>query len=117
MQRFGWNNNGGIIYYFTSIYQNKSLNWNKHHFLEEKSLFYKLDNLLYELNLILNSKNKYPTELLLDFIKILVDKGHLNRKDLKLYKAFIKDLLNIKYNFSSEFSEKIFNKKKFIYIF
>ena len=117
MQKFAWSNNGGVIYYFTSIYHNKSLNLKNLHFFEEKDLYYKLDNLLDELNIKLNSKNKYPTNLL-DFIKILVDKGFLNMNDLKLYKAFIKDLLNIKYNFSYENSEKnIFEYKKIFNIY
>ena len=111
MQKFAWSNNGGVIYYFTSTYQNKSLNLNNHQFFEEKDLFYKLDNFLDEL---LNSKNKYPTKIL-DYIKILVDRGFLKMNDFKLYKAFIKDLLNIKYNFSFENSKKIFYKNKKIF--
>ena len=114
MQKFAWSNNGGVIYYFTSLYHNKSLNLKNMHFFEEKDLYYKLDNFLDELNIKLNSKNKYPTNFL-DFIKILVDKGFLNMNDLKLYKAFIKDLLNIKYNFSYQNSEKFFYEYKKIF--
>ena len=114
MQKFAWSNNGGVIYYFTSLYHNKSLNLKNLHFFEEKDLYYKLDNFLDELNIKLNSKNKYPTNFL-DFIKILVDKGFLNMNDLKLYKAFIKDLLNIKYNFSYQNSEKCFYEYKKIF--
>ena len=112
IQYFAWNNNGSIIYYFTSIYQNNYSNWTKQQFLEEKDLFYKLDNLLKELNILLNTKNKNSIQLFLDFIKILVYKDFLKEDDLKLYKAFISDLLNIKYNFSSEFSENLYYEYK-----
>ena len=68
MQFFAWINNGAIIYFFTPIYQNKSKYYKKKHFIEEKDLFYKLDNLLNELNelnTIQNLKNMNNSKLFL----------------------------------------------------
>lgn len=61
MQYFAWNNNGAVIYYCTSIYKNNFQYENKKSFLEEKDLFYDLDNLLAELNINFNSKKGFSS--------------------------------------------------------
>ena len=110
MQYFAWNNNGAIIYYSTSIYKNNFQYEKKKSFLEEKDLFYYLDNLLAELNINFNSKKKDSPHFLLDLIKILYKKDFLKKKDILLYEAFIKDLLNLGYIFPSKMSKEIFYK-------
>ena len=71
MQYFAWNNNGAVIYYYTSIYKKNFQYENKKSFLEEKDLFYDLDNLLAELNINFNSKKKDSPHFLLNLIKII----------------------------------------------
>ena len=108
MQLFSWIYNGAIIYHSSKIYQKTFQNFKNPQFIEEKNLFYKLDNFLDELNILLFSerKNNSPTELLLELINNLVFKGFLGSNDLKIYKLFIQDLSNIGYIFPSILSDK-----------
>lgn len=112
MQYFAWNNNGAIIYYYTSIYKNQYKYEKINKFSEEKDLFYNFDRLLAELNIKLESKKKNSSNFLLDLIKILYEKGFLTKKDIILYEAFTKDLLNLEYIFPKDLSQKIFYKYK-----
>ena len=112
MQYFAWNINGALIYYSTSIYNNNYQYEEINKFIEEKDLFYNLDNLLTELNAKLNSKYKHSSYMLFNLIEILFEKGFLSKKDVIQYEAFIKDLLILGYDFSSNISEEIFYKNK-----
>ena len=107
MQRFAWSYKGAVIYFSNSIYQNKLKYSNELDFIKDKEIFYTLDNLLIELNKQIKIEDNNPIEFLIQIIKNLVKQGFLKKNDLKLYKSFIKDLLKVGYNFSSDFLQEI----------
>jgi len=105
MQCYAWRNNGTIIYINSNAFnfKNKSLN---DFYLTDKDLYYKLEKLL----TILNKEKDYKTNNSTNFILYLIQKMIANeifeKKDLKLYKAFIKDLSNIGYIYNHNFNEE-----------
>ena len=102
IQRFAWIYNGAIIYHSYNIVNNvKNINNLNTNFKEEKSLFYNLDEFLNELNINFVS-DKHPTELLLNLIKKLIEKGFLENKDYIIYKLYLQDLYSIGYIFPSK---------------
>ena len=111
LQIFVWGYNGMVIYHSTSAYNYQSLNFN---FFKEKDLFFKLDSFLKSLNIEKFSKNKDndPIKIFLLLIKDLIIEGFLCKKDLYFYKAYLKDLLNVGYNYSLNFTSKIKNNYK-----
>ena len=114
LQYFAWRYNGYAVYHSSQNYK-CTKNIPKHsNFIEEKSLFYNLDNFLDVLNKASNLKiNEIGT--LFFIIKKLINLGFLGEKDLKVYKAYLDDLLNIGYIYSSKFVNQInYNYKEYI---
>ena len=113
LQYFAWRYNGCVIYLASQNYKKKNISKNSN-FIEEKNLFYNLDNYLDVLNKASNLKiNEIDTFFYI--IKNLVKLGFLGEKDLKIYKAYIDDLSNIGYIYSSKFVNQIkYNYKEYI---
>ena len=98
MQRYSWIYNGTVVFNSPNA-DNKNKHKNDYlHLIEEKDLYFKLDNLLESINIDIDSNINHPTEFLINLIKILVDKGILGKNDLDMYKAFIDDLNSFGYN-------------------
>ena len=117
MQRCAWSQNGAVIYFSNSIYQYKLEYSNELNFIKDKQIFYNLDNLLNELNKKIKLEDNNPIEFFFQIIKNLVNQGFLKQNNLELYESFIKDLLNIGYNFTSDFLQEInFNNERFFKI-
>ena len=118
LQRFSWEYNGAVIYYSSNISRNKSIYLNYSKFIEEKNLFYKLDNFFNILNKKFNSKNSNPKKLLIYLIKNLIKEGFLKKYDLNIYKAFLEDLSNFGYIYSTLLTKEIkynyYNYKKLL---
>ena len=115
LQYFAWRHNGFVIYHSSQNYKSTNNNISKNYdFIEEKNLFYNLDNYLDVLNKFSNLKmNEIDT--LFYILKNLINLGFLDKKDLKIYKAYIDDLSNIGYIYSSKFVNKIkYNYKDYI---
>ena len=112
LQRFLWGYNGVVIYHSTSIYYNQSLSLNCYNFIKEKNLFFKLDCFLKSLNIKKYRNYNEPMKIFINLIKSLIIEGFLGEKDLYLYKAYLKDLLNYGYNYSLNFENKINNNYK-----
>ena len=110
MQYFIWKYKGFVVYH-NSEASRHNLSYDKNNFVSEKNNFFKLNKLL---NLLYNNLSlQNPLEL----IKYSIKKNILKEIDLKVYKAFLSDLKNIGYDFSSYFpEEKNMNFKDYIKI-
>ena len=117
IQRCIWGYNGTIFFYTSSSIIRNRNNYHYNNFIDEKDLYFKLDNLLETLNLEINKEYKNPTIFLLNIIKKLVIKKYLNTNDLLLYKSFLKDLNVIGFTYDDNFSNIInYNEKYYINI-
>jgi hypothetical protein len=104
-----------VVYYSSQNYNRKKNNISKNsNIIEEKNLFYNLDNYLDVLNKASNLKiNEIDTFFYI--IKNLVNLGFLGEKDIKIYKAYIDDLSNIGYTYTSKYVNQIkYNYKEYI---
>ena len=115
LQYFAWRHNGCVVFHSSKNYRlrNKSKN---SIFIEEKNLFYNLDKYLFILNANINSYSKMnEIDRLYNIIENLINFGFLGEKDLKIYKAYLDDLSNIGYIYSSIFENKLnFEHKGYI---
>ena len=114
MQCYAWRYNGTVIYISSDSYQKGIYNPNTTNLMEEKNLYFKLE----EFFNILNDKDQYkidgPIELILSIIKNLITKKILGENDLNMYKAFIKDLSKLRFNYSTNYNHNInFNEKDY----
>jgi hypothetical protein len=114
LQYFAWRYNGCVVYHSSHNYNRKKNISKNTNFIEEKNLFYSLDNYLDVLNKASKLKiNEIDT--LFYIIKNLVNLGFLGEKDLKIYKAYIDDLSNIGYTYTSKFVNQIkYNYNEYI---
>ena len=114
LQYFSWRYNGCVAYYLSKNYK-KRVNISKTpNFIEDKNLFYNLDKYLFLLNTNSNSKMD-AIEILFNIINNFIKSGFLGEKDLTIYKAYIDDLSNIGYNYSSNFINKVdYDYKRYI---
>ena len=118
MQRYAWIYNGTVL--FRSPYADHKRNYHNDRldFINEKDLYFKLDNLLDALNIDVDSNIKNPSEFLIKMIEILVNKEILGKNDLDMYKAFIEDLNSFGYSYNLKFNTKIErDDKKFLNIY
>ena len=93
IQRYAWRFNGTVIFVPSDSFKNQSF-INKSEFIKkEKNLYYKLDELIRILNHKSNNKIKDPRDFAINIIKKLIYKKILQRKDLKMYNAFLNDLV------------------------
>jgi hypothetical protein len=115
LQYFAWRYNGCVVYHSSKNYKARDNITKKSNFIEEKILFYNLDKYLNiinntNLNLKLNA-----IDTLFSIINNLIEFGFLGEKDLNIYKAYIEDLSNIGYIFSSKFINKVnYDYKEYI---
>ena len=114
LQYFAWRYNGCVVYHSSQNYNRKKNISENSNFIEEKILFYNLDNYLDVLNKASNLKIN-EIDSLFYIIKNLVNLGFLGEKDLKIYKAYIDDLSNIGYTYTSKFVNQIkYNYNEYI---
>ena len=112
MQRYAWIYNGTVIFQHTKAVHRRNHKKNNLNFIDEKDLYYKLDNILNSLNIDVDNDIKHPSEFLIKLIEILVEKGILGEKDLNMYKACIQDLNSLGYNYNLVFNHKIEKNEK-----
>ena len=112
MQRYAWIYNGTVSFLQACAEHRRNHHKNNLNFIEEKDLYYKLDNILNALNIDVDNNIKHPSEFLIKLIEILVEKGILGEKDLDMYKAFIQDLNSFGYNYNLIFNHKIEKNEK-----
>ena len=98
-----------VMYCYSDVFRkHKHIN----NFIKEKSLYYKLDTLLDALNLESNTRTSNSSELLMDIIIILIDKGFIDKKDFKICEVFLQDLFNLGYYNNFKFIKQINYKYK-----
>lgn len=112
MQRYAWIYNGTVIFQHACAEHKRNHHKNNLKFIEEKDLYYKLDDILNALNIDVDNNIKHPSEFLIKLIEILVEKGILGEKDLDMYNAFIQDLNSFGYNYNLVFNHKIEKNEK-----
>ena len=112
MQRYAWIYNGTVIFQHACAEHKRNHHKNNLNFIEEKDLYYKLDDILNALNIDVDNNIKHPSEFLIKLIEILVEKGILGEKDLDMYNAFIQDLNSFGYNYNLVFNHKIEKNEK-----
>ena len=99
IQYFAWKYNGYIVYHNTKIFQIQIL-YNRNNFILEKRNYFDLKELL---NILDSLEDLYnPMKL----IALLISKKILKEIDMEVYEAFLNDLKDIVYEFSSNFSFK-----------
>ena len=116
LQYFAWRYNGCVVFHSSKNYRLRNNISKDFIFIEEKNLFYNLDKYLFILNTNINSNSKMnDIDRLYNIIENLKNFGFLAEKDLKIYKAYIDDLSNIGYIYSSIFENKLnYGHKKYI---
>ena len=108
LQYFAWRHNGFVVFHSSNNYRLKNNLSKSSNFNEEKNLFYNLDKFLFILNANIISNSKInEVDKLCNIIENLINFGFLGEKDLKIYKAYIEDLSNIGYIYSSIFEKKL----------
>ena len=102
LQYFAWRHNGCVVFHSSKNYRLRNNKLKNSIFIEEKDLFYNLDKYLFILNTNINSYSKMnEVDRLYKLIENLINFGFLGEKDLKIYKAYLDDLLKIGYIYSS----------------
>ena len=116
LQYFAWRHNGCVVFHSSKNYRLRNNKLKNSIFIEEKNLFYNLDKYLFILNANINSYSKMnEIDRLYNIIENLINSGFLGEKDLKIYKAYLDDLSNIGYIYSSIFENKLnFEHKGYI---
>ena len=99
IQYFAWKYNGYIVYHNTEIFQNQIL-YNRNNFIREKSNYFDLKELL---NILDSLEDLYNP---LKLIALLISKKILKEIYMEVYEAYLNDLKDIGYEFSSNFSYK-----------
>ena len=118
IQRFAWGYNGNIVYHSSDIYRTKDNDLKYQQFTKEKHLFNKLNKFLDIITSKTKSKNNNPIELLINIIKNLIKEGIYEENDLNVYIAFLDDLSNFGYIYSTNFSKEInYNNNDFLKIY
>ena len=117
MQYFAWIIKGGVIYHISDAFR-KSFKKDNHYFLREKKNFFQLNKFLALLQ-VHNFNNKKPKmnilEMLNNYLNMLIDYNIFEKIDKKIYRAYLKDLNDIGYNFSLFCDTKINMFNNFIY--
>jgi hypothetical protein len=115
LQYFAWRYNGCVVYHSSKNYKARDNITKKSNFIEEKILFYNLDKYLNILNNTNLNLKLNAIDTLFSIINNLIEFGFLGEKDLNIYKAYIEDLSNIGYIFSSKFINKVnYDYKEYI---
>ena len=103
MQYYSWRYNGGVIYLSSDAYKKGYNNATLSDLIEEKNLYYKIGELLDILKDEIFYEINEPIKLIINIIEKLVSREILGKNDLKMYKAYIKDLSHFGFIFSSTF--------------
>ena len=108
MQCYAWRYNGTTIYINSNAfnYKNKYKSLNDF-YLTDKDLYYKLEKFLTILEKEKDFKTNNPKNFILYLIRKMISNEIFSKKDLKAYKAFIKDLSNIGYIYNQNFNKEI----------
>jgi hypothetical protein len=107
LQYFAWRHNGCVVFHSSSNYRLRNNLSKSSNFIEEKNLFFNLDKYLFILNENKTSNSKInEVDKLYSIIENLINFGFLGKKDLSMCKAYIDDLSNIGYTYSSIFENK-----------
>ena len=106
LQTYAWKYKGGIIFLHSNIYKYGNMNIDKNNFINEKKLYFEMDNFLKILKDI-GKKESKPKEFLIKLIKSLVSKKILKKIDLKIYFAFLKDLSKFNYIYSNDYNKRV----------
>ena len=116
LQYFAWRHNGCVVFHSSKNYRLRNNKLKNSIFIEEKNLFYNLDKYLFIINANIKSYSKMnEVDRLYSIIENLINFGFLGEKDLKVYKAYLDDLSNIGYKYSSIFENKLnFEHKGYI---
>ena len=101
MQNFIWKNKGIILYYNSDAFKNNYLH-NAFELKKDKKNYFEINKLLDLLNSSLknNIPKKYSKRTFLNYFNTLFYNKILKKQDKLFYKAFLKDLIKIGYNFS-----------------
>ena len=105
IQCYAWRYNGTTIYINSNAFNLKSKSLNDF-YLSDKDLYYKLENFLKILDKEKDYKTNNPINFLLYLISKMISNEIFSKKELKVYKAFIKDLSNIGYFYNYNFNEE-----------
>ena len=109
IQYFTWRMGGTIMYYNCGSFR-KSKPKIFYDLIKEKKNYFELNDFLdFLVSYTKNDINDNILELLNNFLDILVDKGMIEMQDRYIYKAFLKDLKNIGYDFTHFRNEGISN--------
>ena len=102
--------NGLIVYHNNNVY-NKNNIFNNSNILEEKEMLLCVNKIL---DIIKSNENKNynSKKLLFKILNELIENNHLQKRELEIYKAFLKDLRNIGYIYTSKFGRYIKNNFK-----
>lgn len=100
IQYFAWKMKGIVIYYSSDAFKRNEAEKNIS-FKKEKKNYFNLNEFLELLNsLFVNVSQKPPLEIINDFIKMLFNNNIIQKQDIQIFKAYLKDLNFIGYNFS-----------------
>ena len=110
IQCYAWRYNGTTIYINSNAFNFKNKSLNDFYFLD-KDLYYKLENFLSILDKEKYYKTNNPTYFILYLVKKMISNGIFSKKELKVYKAFIKDLSSIGYIYNRNFNEELIMKE------
>ena len=107
MQRYAWIYNGTVFYNSPCADNKRNYKNITSDFLEERDLYFKLDELLNSLKMEVSPDINTPEKFLINMIEILVNKSLLGANDLIMYKAFINDLNSFGYKYNLNFNRTI----------
>ena len=113
IERFAWGYNGTVMFHSATVYQDRNIHDYFLDYVDESDLYNSLDKLLKVLNSDFDTKNN-PGLFLIKLIESLVKKNILKKNDYYMYKAYLKDLINVGYKFEKGFSEKIYYENHLI---
>lgn len=105
---------GGTIVFHNSYVYNSKLNFNGSRLIDEKEIFFELNNFL---KIIKESKSyieNNPLKLLFHILNELIEKNFLLEQEINIYKAYLQDLSNIGYIYSSQFFRERINNYNFL---
>jgi hypothetical protein len=102
MQYFAWITKGVVIYYNSDVFR-KSLKKGNHSFMKEKKTFFKLNKFLdlIKVKNVNNMKIKNNIKEVINYcLNMLIKDNIFEKIDKKIYRAYLKDLDDIGYDFS-----------------
>ena len=105
MQTYAWKYKGGIIFLNSNNYKYGNINIEKKNLIKEKKVYFEINNFINIIKYISRKESK-PKDFLIKLIKILVSKKLLKKIDLKIYLAFLKDLLEFNYIYSNDYNQR-----------